>query len=192
MDNRFYLFHYYEKSVGPFRNLSDLPPDQAELIQDRIRSEGKQFASKRSPDYLTIRRQLEAKARELFIHKGGMPVRISPHYMTIGACPWIKEWYENGEEICIHINEFADSTISFTYGDLFPTMRFEDGKIYRKQVYTKDEIYKIIDRFGMPQLWNHDGSHGPERYIEAQIWDDKPIMKLMNPLETSKNTLFHR
>ncbi|MNP39961.1 hypothetical protein D3C76_1335580 [compost metagenome] len=50
-------------------------------------------------------------------------------------------------------------------------MRYLDGKPYREQVYTKQEIFKIIEQFGLPQEWNKDGKNGPERYIEVQIWD---------------------
>lgn len=46
---------------------------------------------------------------------------------------------------------------------------------YRNQVYTLNEIRKVINEFGLPQVWNFDGNKGPERYIEVQIWDDKPL-----------------
>ena len=56
-------------------------------------------------------------------------------------------------------------------------MRFQDEKPYRKQVYTLDELPELIDRYGLPQEWNMDGTHGPDRYIEAQIWDDAPLQR---------------
>lgn len=62
-------------------------------------------------------------------------------------------------------------------------MRYKDGKPYRNQVYTKDEIVRVIEQFGMPQEWNASGDKGPERYIEVQIWDDKPINILLEYLE---------
>jgi hypothetical protein len=37
------------------------------------------------------------------------------------------------------------------------------------------EIPKIVLQFGLPQYWNPDGTLGPDRYIEAQIWDDLPL-----------------
>lgn len=52
-----------------------------------------------------------------------------------------------------------------------------DGKEYRKQLYTYDEILKIIDKYGLPQDWNDDGRYGPERYIEAHVWSDETIDK---------------
>lgn len=171
-----YLYHYYDESTGPFMNLSDLEMGEAERVLQDVRASKKGFASARSADYLQIRFDLESKARELFIGKGGKPIRRQPHYMTFGKCPWLLEWYPSGRELLIPIDDFESSCLSFTYGDLFPTMRFQDGKPYRNQIYTKAEIYPIIAEFGLPQEWNSLGQNGPERYIEAQIWDDKPLL----------------
>lgn len=173
-----FLYHYYDESTGPFRNLSTLDREEAERVLNEIRLLQKGFASKRSSDYLEIRRTLELKARELFILQGGKPILSYPHYMTIGECPWLLDWYPNGRELRISIQEFEPCTISFTYGDLFPALRYQDGKPYRNQVYTLDQIYDVINEFGLPQEWNSDGSSGPERYIEVQIWDDKPLQHL--------------
>jgi hypothetical protein len=71
-------------------------------------------------------------------------------------------------------------TVSFTYGDSFPAMRFQDGKPYRGQVYTLEELDQVVDRYGLPQVWNLDGSGGPERYIEAQVWADEPVRELLS------------
>lgn len=173
--NELVLYHYYELAMGPFVNLSDLPLEESERILEMIRAEGITFASRRSRDYLTIRRELESKAREMFIAKGGKPIRRVPHYMTLGECPWLLDWYKQGQVLKIPLENFSRDNSSFTYGDLFPTMRYKDGKPYREQVYTMDEIMGVIQEFGFPQEWNAEGKLGPERYIEAQIWDDAPI-----------------
>ncbi|MEI7024977.1 hypothetical protein [Paenibacillus sp. y28] len=34
------LFHYYEAASGPFRNLSDLPIEEAERVQEHLRKRG--------------------------------------------------------------------------------------------------------------------------------------------------------
>ena len=175
--NAEWLYHYFERETGPFRNLSDLSPEEAMAIHTQLKKRKDVFASKRSDDYYIIRRQLEEEARRRFIAKGGRPIRLRPHYMTLGECPWIKEWYREGQELNIHIREFDPKTVSFTYGDLFPTMRYKDGKPYREQIYTKEEIFKVIEQYGWPQEWNKDGSQGPEMYIEVQVWDDKPLLK---------------
>ncbi|OME80125.1 hypothetical protein BK120_20020 [Paenibacillus sp. FSL A5-0031] len=172
-----FLYHYYDESTGPFRNLSDLNPEEADRVLNEIIVQKKGFASKRSADYLKIRRSLELKARDLFINKGGMPIRKFPHYMTLGECPWLLEWYPAGKVLQVPISNFESNTISFTYGDLFPTMRFQDGKPYRGQLYTMNEIIEVVREFGLPQEWNAKGERGPERYIEVQVWDDEPLNK---------------
>ncbi len=170
------LSHYYEKASGPFRNLSDLPHEQAEQVMTTIRASGTIFASKRSPDYLVIRDELEARIRRLFIAKGGQPQRSRPHSMILGTSAWLKSWYQDGQELCIPLAEFSPTSVSFTYGDLFPAMRYQDGKPYRRQVYLMTELESLIQQFGLPQTVNPDGHFGPDRYIEAQIWDDTPLL----------------
>ena len=54
-------------------------------------------------------------------------------------------------------------------------MRYQDGKAYRGQVYVLEELSGLLEQYGLPQVWNREGKYGPERYIEAQVWDDEPI-----------------
>ena len=170
------LSHYYEKRVGAFRNLSDLPAEQAEQVLATIRAAGGVFASQRSPDYLKIRHELETRLRQLFIEKGGQPKRLHPHSMILGTSAWLKTWYQEGQELCIPLAQFSPMSVSFTYGDLFPAMRYQDGKPYRRKVYLLSELEALIQQFGLPQDWNPAGRLGPDRYIEAQVWDDTPLL----------------
>ncbi|MBN1963525.1 MAG: hypothetical protein JW910_02690 [Anaerolineae bacterium] len=170
-----FLSHYYERAHGPFCNLSDLPPDEAERLLETIRWRGDVFASQRSADYLTIRRGLEERVRELFIAKGGRPRRARPHYLILGACPWLLGWYRDGCELRIPLADFDPAQVSFTYGDTFPALRYGDGKPTRGQVYTLAELPDLVRAYGQPQVVNADGSLGPDRYIEAQVWDDTPL-----------------
>jgi hypothetical protein len=173
-----FLAHYYDAGRGPFRSLSTLEPDDAEQVLERIRQAGSGFASKRAADYLAIRRELEQRIRVLFVAKGGHPRRTTPHYMILGACEWVKTWYAAGCEVRVPLDAFDPRTVSLTYGDSFPAMRYGDGKPYRGQVYTLDELPEVVDRFGLPQDWNPEGQRGPDRYIEAQVWDDEPLKSL--------------
>ena len=174
------IYHYFDKDIGPFKNLSKLTSKAAEEVSYRIKQDGKTFASRRSNDYMNIRRELESKARKQFVGKGGVPENSFPHYMTLGACDWLLSWYRNPGVIVIPWEEFLEESISFTYGDLFPTMRYEDDKPYRKQVYTKKEIIELINHYGFPQDWNTNGEQGPERYIEVQVWDEIAIGRYLN------------
>ena len=174
------LYHYYERKYGPFKNISSLSMEAGEELLRKLREEGSVFAGQRSEGYLKIRRDLEGRARELFIAKGGSPTKHYPHYMTLGKCEWIRGWYRDGCELRIDLEDFSPGILSFTYGDLFPTMRYKDGKEYREQVYVKEEIMELIHRYGLPQEWNPDGKSGPERYVEVQVWDDEVINTYMD------------
>lgn len=113
-----FLYHYYDASMKPFQNLSDVSIEEAGKIL-------KDIASKK-PDTQCAKRS---------------------------------------------------NTNSFTYGDSHPSFspKVNDGKEYRKKLYTYDEILGIIEKYGYPQDWNNDGKYGPERYIEAHIWSDDVI-----------------
>lgn len=172
-----HLYHYYERRVGPFRSLSDLPLVQAQEVLDRIKADNQLMAAHRYAGYLERRKELEQTARSAFVAKGGKPVRQVPHYMVVGECTWLATWYREGCCLRVHLSAFSPETISFTYGDLFPTFspRVTDKREYRGQVYTLPEILGLVEEYGLPQDWNEDGVYGPERYIEVQVWDDGPL-----------------
>jgi hypothetical protein len=170
------LCHYYEAENGPFRNLSSMPMETASEVLDSIRQNAKAFASRRSIDYLSVRRTLEARVRGLFIAKGGQPQTTYPHYLVLGHVPWLLEWFEHARQLCIPLSTFDENIVSFTYGDTFPAMRIMDGKPYRRQVYTLSELPALVTAYGLPQECNADGHLGPERYIEAQVWSDQPLL----------------
>lgn len=175
-----YLYHYFDKTIGPFKNLSDASVEDAESILDEIKkSKPNVQRAKRHSTYMEDRLYYEELLREKFKEKGGVIKRQVPHYMVIEHSPWLSTWFENCAFIKIPIVEFDLTTVSFTYGDSHPTFspRVKDNKEYRKKLYLYDEILEVIAKYGLPQVWNDDGRFGPERYIEAHIWNDEPIRK---------------
>lgn len=178
-----YLYHYYDASMKPFQNLSDVSMEEAKKILEDIASKKPDTqCAKRTTEYMELRHHYEEILRREFAKKGGNMQRRSPHYMVVEHSPWLASWFENSTFIKIDINEFDKSTISFTYGDSHPTFspKVNDGKEYRKKLYTYDEILGIIVKYGYPQDWNNDGKYGPERYIEAHIWSDDVIKRYIN------------
>ena len=174
-----HLYHYFEKSKGPLLSLSALPVEKAVGIQNCIVAENKTFAAQRNERYLPRRRELESIVRKLFIEKGGKPEKDTPHYFVIGECPWLATWYEQADFIKIPISELNTQTVSFTYGDTFPTFspNVTDGMEYRNTVYTYEEILKIIEKYGMPQdKWDKPVFAQP-CYVEAQVWSDEPALR---------------
>ena len=172
------LYHYYDRTVGPFRNLSDVSGEEAKEILVRIKEE-KPLSQSAGRDalYVEHRRSCEEILRREFAVKGGRMERRAPHYLVVEHSPWLSTWFENGAFLRIPVEEFDRSTLSFTYGDSMPTFSplINDGKEYRRKLYNYEEILDIIRRYGLPQDWNDDGHCGPERYIEAQVWSDEVI-----------------
>ena len=161
------LYHYYDKRTGPFKSLTALSDEEAQVVLERVKKEyPSSLCAQRDDRYLEYRRNCEAIIKREFEKKGGLIEIDSPHYMVVEHSPWLNTWYEQ-----------SNYKLSFTYGDSMPTFssKIKDGKEYRKKLYTYDEILQIICKYGLPQDWNDDGKYGPERYIEVHIWSDKTI-----------------
>lgn len=175
-----YLYHFFDKSTGPFQNISDLSVDDAKAVLNGIKqTKPNSQCAQRHDKYVEYRRNCENIIRSEFIKKGGKISRTVPHYMVVEFSPWLSTWYENSDYIKIPVEEFDMNTLSFTYGDSMPTFSptINDGREFRHQLYTYKEILKIIDKYGLPQDWNDDGKYGPERYIEVHVWSDETVGK---------------
>lgn len=175
-----YLYHYYDKTVGPFRNIVDNTKEEAEKILEdiKLRNTDTQCAM-RYENYLEDRLYYEEILRNKFLQKGGRILRKNPYYMVVEHSPWLSSCYDNCGIVKIPVEEFDLSTISFTYGDSHSTFssKGNDDKEYRNKIYLYGEMLELIEKYGLPQDWNDDGKFGPERYIEVHIWSDDTIRK---------------
>lgn len=169
------LYRYFSPSRDVFAGVSDL---DFTLFPDSEPYKGL-LPRNYNKEYISRRLKTEQELYNQFRAKGGKPQKLHPYYLTLGACD---EWFF-GKKHCFgnlafELSEFDENTISFTYGDSIPTFmeEYDDGKEYRKKVYTFREIKELIHRYGLPQEWNPMEEYGPENYIEAQIWSDNPIV----------------
>jgi hypothetical protein len=173
-----YLYHYFEKGRGPFITLSDLPREEAVRVHAALEAESPTFAA-RSADgqYMFQRRIVEERAHSMFVRKGGKPQRKKPHYMVLAEdeLQECRAWFRDCGVVKIPLEEFDPLTISFTYGDSFPTFKpiFEEEREY--PLYLRDEIFDVIRKRGMPPARTQDMSWLEPSYIEAQIWSDETI-----------------
>lgn len=184
-----YLYHYFEKARGPFLTISDLPHEKALLVLNEIQTVNVNLVNPRKEWFLHKRHELERRVRELFIRKGGKPVREHPFYMTVGEVESMSTWYMDPAVIEIHIEEFDPATVSFTYGDMFPIFNpdLDDGMEYRNTVYTYDEIVRMIQRYGYPEKIEYNLREGINqvgapmnrylKYVEAHVWSDDVAAK---------------
>ena len=175
------LYHFFDKRTGPFKSLSALAPEEAEAVLKKVQRDfPNSQCAQRDAEYVAHRRNCESMLRKAFAAKGGVMEIASPHYMVVEFSPWLSTWFEQCGCIKAPVERFDLRTVSFTYGDSMPTFsdRCADGREYRKQVYTYDEIVEIIKKYDLPQNWNDDGKYGPERYIEVHVWSDKTVNEL--------------
>ena len=180
------LYHYYERSIGPFRMITELPMDAAKALLLQKSAEGK-FHHPNIDGFLARRYDHDRRLREAFIKRGGKPTRTAPIYMMLGAHPQWESAYDEAAVIKIPLDAFARAHVSFTYGDsfaVFDPILYRD-KEYGQRVYFADEILALIERLGMPKHVDYDFKRGiyPTdmpinhhlKYVEAQVWDDTVI-----------------
>ena len=172
-----YLYHYFEKSRGPFLTLSDLSKENAAKILNDLKNENSNLVPPDIEWFLNRRYELEKIVYKKFIKKGGKPIRKCPHHLTVEKCEYLKTWYLEPCYVKIHISEFDFNTVSFTYGDMFPVFnpRLDNGEEYRNKVYNYKEIIDLIEKYGLPQLSDRQYEFDAECYIEACVWSDSPI-----------------
>ena len=167
------LYRYFSLRYGPFcaRRVFDDPDRFGEVFP------GCRFDT----GYPELRERTEAELRRLFLMKGGRPETEHPYYMVLGNCDrWFKGEKGFRASICIPLEDFDPSCVSFTYGDSIPVMNGMVSGEYAGELYTLDGILELVQRIGLPQDWNQLCEHGPECYIEAQIWSERPFRKYMD------------
>ncbi len=185
------ITHYYSRSDGPFRNLSDLDAKQLAIVLEKLKDrKAKNPAFRRvfGAAYMELRRRTEAKLRDLFIARGGRPRRQSPHYFVLGECAWFAGLYPDPAAVRLDWRSLPRALVSFTYPDSFVSMRLgpqyglppEPLRPYHEKVFLLDELADVTARYGMP-----DGGAGEdyadyhkrtfEKYIEVQVWADDPV-----------------
>ena len=68
-----HLYHYYDKTTGPFISLSELPRGEAEEVLARIKIEKPNAQSaQRDAEYMFRRRMYEDIIKKEFVKKGGI------------------------------------------------------------------------------------------------------------------------
>ena len=181
------LYHFFDKTRDLLITLSDLPAEEAIKANNRIQrlraeKEGREYDENQVDEYHWMpegRHRLENKMREKFVAKGGKIDRHYPYYAILRNDDMSDEaGFHDGNHIKISVEEFDMSTVSFTYGD---SMQHADpgpfnDKPYKYQVYTYDEILKIIKEYGWI-TYRDDWNWNMPCYIEAQLWSDVPIEK---------------
>jgi hypothetical protein len=169
--------HNYDPDRGPFRNLCTLSKDEAEQILNEIRAIGKRNLK---PNYLQRRLATEEWLRTERTRKLGAPLLTHPIYCFLGDFEGVDS--SRPLSIQIPLKAFAREAITFTYPDSMASLPLatceehrDERRPYHGHVFTLDEIEDVIATFGMPGAVQGQPSSHYDTFIEAQIWDDRPL-----------------
>jgi hypothetical protein len=178
----------------PFLNLSDL--EGAELAAVLAEMEGLRRSGHQhrpfGPRYMALRRQTEARLRELFIARGGSPRRVSPHYFVLGASAWFEGLAPRMERVELALAALPDGQTTVTYPDSFVAMEAgldlglaPDRRPYHGKVFLLAELSGLVESYGIPSPPCDDGDRGwrrwpQETFIEVQLWADDPVRQYLS------------
>jgi hypothetical protein len=175
------LTHYYRPHARPFRSLSPLSDPEIAGVLDTLAGFEPLPFRLTHPSYLTERRWIEGRMRELFLAKGGQPERTHPHYFVLGE---FSLWESDGSrKVQIPLSRVPAALISFTFTDSFFNFRPTNlrgvsipRRPYHGQLFTRDELPDAIREHGLPgDAWRTDPERRFDVYVEAQLWGDAPV-----------------
>lgn len=178
------LYHYYEKSRGPFLSISELSFDEFTKLMNDLATqktpENRFDESWKRDFYIQFRPYVERTIRNRFIEKGGKPVTDAPRYFTLGPATWFLDWYEEPRFLDIALAEIPSDSISFTFPDsmmsyLIAEDRYEPFAKYKMpyhgEVYRLEEVEQLVKEYGMPDETDSINLEYGNRIVEAQVWD---------------------
>jgi hypothetical protein len=109
------LTHYYRER--PFHTLSALGLDEARALLGEMAGQRDLEYRLTRPEYLPLRREIEATMRAMFIAEGGSPILFIPTMQSLE-----RSLYEDDPEyraLQIPIDEIPPDVLSFTFTDSF-------------------------------------------------------------------------
>lgn len=187
-----YITHYYHKESDILENVCTLPDSLAEEFLSNLKQSGKRTWL--HPGYLEERRRVEAWLHKEFVNKGKKPYLKNPLYFVLGENDdfFQKNGFfsdANPVKLRLPLSLFSSDMISFTYPDSMPSLAIATDKTgraepYRKpihgRVFTLEEIVEVVREYGMPgDKWKTEESWRYDRFIEAQVWDERPIWEFL-------------
>lgn len=167
------ITHLYDPCRGPFRNICNLPDEEAERILDEIRNVG---LPRLKPNYLPRRRKTEAWLLSERCRKQGRPYLQHPIYFFLGDR---SDWRDASRSaaVVLPLEVFPEHVLTFTFPDSMASLplsvdekHLTDRKDHHGKVFTLAEIRAVITDVGMPC-----GRDRYDTFVEVQVWDDRPL-----------------
>ncbi|NJK46984.1 hypothetical protein HC931_01080 [Candidatus Gracilibacteria bacterium] len=188
-----YITHYYDEGSDILKNICSYSDEVAKKFLSNLKESGKRTWL--HPGYLEERRKVEAWLYNEFVKKGKKPYLKNPLYFVLGEND---DFFQkngffsnvNPVKLRLPLSLFTSDAISFTYPDSMPSLAIatettERAKRYRKpihgQVFTLEEIAEVVRKYGMPgDKWKTEEYWRYDRFVEVQVWDDRPIKEFLN------------
>jgi hypothetical protein len=176
--------HNYDPEGVFLGNLCEQAPPDAEKVLDRIRKSGRRTIKE---NYLSRRLATEAwlisERRRLL----GRTPRERPIYFFLGD-------FADGKDpsrpcsLVMPLGAFPPHVLTFTYPDSMASFLIAAGdgqqperRPYHGRLFTLPQLKCVVEEFGIPgERWKTDSSRRFDRFIEVQVWDDRPIRELLS------------
>ena len=159
-----------------------MPQAEAEAILDEIRTSGKRTIK---ANYLSRRLATEDWLIAERKKKLGSTYLDRPIYCFLGDFADGRD-LSRPQSLVMPLMALSPGVLTFTYPDSMASLpiatrpdHIAERKEYHGQVFTLDEIVDVVARFGMPgDRWKTDPLMRYDKFIEVQVWDDRPIRQL--------------
>ncbi|MDB5553741.1 MAG: hypothetical protein JWL86_3725 [Rhizobium sp.] len=178
------ITHNYHPEAVFLANLCDLSPDEAEKILQHRRDSGWRATKE---NYFRRRLETEtwliAERQRLLGH-----TRLArPVYFFLGD-------FADGKDpsrpcsLVMPLALFSPKVLTFTFPDSMASLPIAtleshrpERRPYHGKVFTLQEIEEVIEEFGLPDKhWQVDHLRRFDRFIEVQVWDDRPILEFLD------------
>ena len=169
--NKLYITHYYYPGTDPWKNIMELPEDEAfRMAQTLADAHPDTTSFGRFADfdnYYPARKKADEFVRERFIQLGGKPKLRHPYSFTLLECEYLKEWFNSSDKIMINLEDIPDDIVSFTLGDSCALVVHGTEPV----VLTKKNLLERIEKCNGSVEDFFKESLGKYAYVEVQLWD---------------------
>lgn len=178
MNETLYITNYCDKKCSPMDSITKLPVNEAySLAKNLSQYAGTSFTSfsrfsdKDFDGYYKKRIRTEEWLYRSFIALGGKPRHSHPIYFVLGESTYLNEWFDDGIQTKLLLNDVDAADISFTYGDSMSMMDSEA----RMNPFTEETLLQFIHEttYDINAFLNELDKQN--RYIEVQLWNDRYI-----------------
>ena len=168
---KLFVTHYYFPGTDPWKNIMNLPEEEAFQMAAKLASEHPDTTSfGRFADfknYYPERKRADEYVREAFINLGGRPKQLHPYSFVLMECEYLRKWFDTNDKIVFDLDDIPDDQVSFTLGDSCALLIHGETPV----VLTKEMLLDGIKACGGSTEKYFKESLGKYAYVEVQLWD---------------------